>query len=275
MFFIYRINMDVKQYYELKQKYQERINNKKIKIRKNNALTTKEKRAQYKKIVPKCVNCDKSGGTLFEEKNGMLKAVCASKTPCNLNINIKRVRYDNMRDLDIENDKVSENLKMRIIMTKLDYLFGINNNKEDIIEKFNELKEKLSAVTEKQLVINKNYGDIISGINRDPLLNDATADLAIEIDELKKLYGEYTASNAPAQASAYITDMIEKYITKILPLTETIRKLKYGYYEVERSDEGQEDKENDDDENVKGKAKVVYTLVANPYRFEQMEQEQK
>jgi hypothetical protein len=69
--------------------------------------------------------------------------------------------------------------------------------------------------------------------------------------------------------------MIEKYITKILPLTETLRKLKYGYYEVERSDEGQEDKENADEENIKVNKKVIYTLVANPYRFDQMEQEQK
>jgi hypothetical protein len=265
--------MDITHYYELKQKYQERINNKKIKIRKDYALTTKEKQARYKKIAPRCINCDKPGGTLFEEKNGMLKAVCESKTPCNLNINIRRIRYDNMRELGIENDKVSENLKMRIIMTKLDYLFGINTNKDDIIDKFNELKEKLAAVTEKQLVINQNYGDIISGINRDPLLNDAKADLAIEIDELKKLYEEYSLNEV--NAPTYLTDMVEKYITKILPLTETIRKLKYGYYELERSDEGKDDAENGEEADDKKKSKYVYTLVANPYRFEQMEQEQK
>jgi hypothetical protein len=246
--------MDILHYYELKQKYLDKINNKKLKIRKNEGLTVKEKRVLYKKINPRCINCDKAGGTLFEEKNGILKAVCASKTPCNLNINIKRIRYDNMRDLEIENDKVSDNLKMRIIMTKLDYLFGINSNKEDIIDKFNELKQKLAAITEKQLVNNKNYGDIISGINRDPLLNDGNADLANEIDELKKLYEEYRET----PTKTYLTNMIEKYITKILPLTETIRKLKYAYYEMEK----------DDEENT-------YTLVANPYRLEQMEQEQK
>ena len=255
--------MDLAQYYELKQKYQERIDNKKKKIRKDKLLTIKEKRVQYKKIVPKCVNCDKPGGTLFEEKNGMLKAVCNAQTPCNLNINIKRVRYDNMRDLDIENDKVSENLKMRIIMTKLDYLFGINSSKDDIIEKFNELKNKLASVTEKQLVINKNYGDIFIRINRDPLLNDANNDLANEIDELKNLYKEYTTSDKPVPR--YLTDMIEKTITKILPLVETIRKLKYGYYEMEK-----EELYKLDETTI-----YEYTLVANTYRFEQMEQEQK
>ena len=255
--------MDLAQYYELKQKYQERIDNKKKKIRKDKLLTIKEKRAQYKKIVLKCVNCDKPGGTLFEEKNGILKAVCNSQTPCNLNINIKRVRYDNMRNLDIENDKVSENLKMRIIMTKLDYLFGINNSKDDIIEKFNELKNKLASVTEKQLVLNKNYGDILIGINRDPLLNDANNDLANEIDELKKLYKEYSTNDKPMPG--YLTEMIEKSITKILPLAETIRKLKYGYYEIEKEEIGKID-----DTII-----YEYTLIANPYRFEQMEQEQK
>lgn len=256
--------MDITHYYELKQKYQERINNKKNKILKDNKLTIKEKRAQYKRIVPKCINCDKPGGTLFEEENDMLKAVCNSKTPCNLNINIKRIRYDNMRDLEIKNDKVIENLKMRIIMTKLDYLFGINNSKDDIIDKFNELKNKLASITEKQLVINKNYGDIISGIKRDPLLNDGNADLEIEIDELKKIYEQYSTDNK--HTPAYLTEMIEKYITKILPLTENIRKLKYGYYDIEKE--------------VIGKFDILtplyeYTLVAKPYRLEQIEQEQK
>ena len=249
--------MDILHYYELKQKYQEKIDNKKKKIRKDNESTVKEKRVQYKKINPKCINCNKPGGTLFEEKNDTLKAVCTAKPPCNLNLNIKRVRYDNMRDLEIKNDLVSENLKMRIIMTKLDYLFGVNNSKESTIDKFNELKDKLAIVSEKQLVINKNYGDIISGINRDPLLNDANMDLANEIDELKKIYEEYVKN--PLPASAYKTDIIEKYITKILPLTETLRKLKYGYYELEQNDMDEE----------------IYTLVANPYRMEQMEQEQK
>jgi len=255
--------MDITHYYELKQKYKEKIDNKKKKILRNEELTIKEKRAAYKRIVPKCINCNKPGGTLFEEKNGMMKAVCASKTPCNLNINIKRVRYDNMRDLEMGNDKTIENLKLRIIMTKLDYLFGINNSKEDIIDKFNELKEKLANVTEKQLIINKNYGDIISGINRDPLLNDGNADLAVEIDELKKIYEEYSAENKGSLA--YLTAMIEKYFTKILPLSETIRKLNYGYYDIEKELLG---KANE-------KEIYAYTLVANPYRMDQLEQEQK
>lgn len=258
--------MDMENYYNLKQKYQSRIIARQQKIKSNQELTTKEKRAEYKKIKPKCINCERPGGTLFEEKNGMLKAVCTSKTPCNLNINIKRIRYDNMSVNETENDKTMENLKMRIIMTKLDYLFGLNTSKDDTIDKFNKLKEQLSDVTEKQLILNKNYGDILSGINRDPLLNDYNTELAVEIDELKKIYAEYALN--PDQP-AYLTDMIERYLTKILPLTENIRKIKYGYYvlEEERLVESLDTGYNYEN--------IIYTLVANPYLFEQMEQEQK
>jgi hypothetical protein len=241
-------------YYELKQRYEKGLEARKRKIKKNEDLTLKEKRAAIKKIVPRCVNCNKPGGTIFEEKNGMLKAVCASKTPCDLNINIKRIRYDNVRELEIKNDKLVENLKMRIIMTKLDYLFGINKSKDEIVDKFNTLKSELAALSEKQLVITSQYGDIISGINRNPLLNDATLDLAIEIDELKKIGKEYK------EDTSYLKAMVEKYLTKILPLTEQIKKIKYGYYALEKSTD---DKAGDT------------LLIANPYRFEQLEREQK
>ena len=252
--------MDTLHYYELKQKYEENLNKRKKTIKKNKDLTTKEKRTQLKSVIGKCVNCGKPGGTVFEERNGMLKSVCGNTTPCDLNINIKRKLYDNVRDLEINNNKLSENLKMRIIMTKLDYLFGVNNSKDDTVDKFNKLKDELAQVNESQLINSKKYGDIISGVNRDPFLKDANADLVNEIDELKKIYELYQESNATTKSNAttYITDMVEKNINTILPLVEKINKMKYGYYAIEPDDSYE-----------------IYTLVANPYRLDQLEQERK
>ena len=270
------------QYYKLKQKYEDNLKKRKNDIKKNAELTFKEKIAMMKKYVRKCVNCGNTGGTIFEERNGMLKAVCGSETPCNLNINIKRKHYDNARELEQKYEKTSENLKMRIIITKLDYLFGINNSKDETVDKFNKLKNELAQISESQLVTMKKYGDIIRGVPSDPLLNDAMLDLANEIEELKKIHDDYLAD--PAASPAYLSSMIEKTISTINPLTEKIRNMKYGYYVLETlgdvSGAGDGDGEGDG-EAAEGKEKKAkkknnintYALIARPYRLEQLEQE--
>jgi len=267
--------MDVLHYYELKQKYQEKLNKRKNIIKKNKDLSLKEKRIKMKKPV-KCVNCEKPGGTIFEERNGTLKAVCGSKTPCNLNINIKRKVYDNMRELDQKNSRTAESLKMRIIMTKLDYLFGLISSKEEIVDKFNTLKTELAQINEIQLVNQKKYGDIISGVHREPLLNDAALNLVNEIAELKNIYQDYLVEPLPG----YLTSMVEKYLTIIKPLTEKIRNMTYGYYAVENElggidDSAEQKNDNEGDSKSESNKNIIYTLVARPYRLEQFEQERK
>ena len=261
--------MDILQYYELKQKYQENLSGRKNKIKKME-ISNEKKRTKIKALIGKCVNCGKSGGTIFEERNGMLKAVCGAKPQCNLNLNIKRKLYDNMRDLEQKNNKASENKKMNIIMTKLDYLFGLNNSKDEIIDKFNTLKSELAVISEMQLVAEKKYGDIISGIHREPLLEDASLDLINEIAELKKIYQEYLVEPLPS----YMTTMVEKYLTTIKPLSEKIRNMNYGYYALENA-EGEIEEAVEHDNVLQGEKSVIYRLVARPYRLEQIEQERK
>jgi hypothetical protein len=273
------------QYYKLKQKYNDNLKKRKLNIKKNTEISFKERSRELKKLVGKCINCGKAGGTIFEEKNGMLKAVCAASTPCNLNINIKRKYYDNAQDLEHKYMAKSENLKMNIIITKLDYLFGINNSKDEIVEKFNKLKDELAHISELQLINLRKYGDIISGIPSDPLLNDAQMDLANEIAELKNTYDEYLAD--PAHADAYLSTMIEQYINTIKPLTEKIRDMNYNYYMLEMSEDANKrsneegegegdggDGGDGDGKKPKGVKKIpTYTLIAKAYRLDQKEQE--
>jgi len=251
-----KYNDTLRHYYEIKEKYDTQMKKRKSIIKENDKYTFKDKKNNLKKIIGNCVNCNEKGGTIFEEKHGMLKAVCGSKTPCELNINIKRKYYDNVRDLETKYNKLSENLKMRIIMTKLDYLFGINNSKEEIIDKFNSLKEELAHVSELLMINTKRYGHILSEQYNDPLLNDTMIELANEIDEMKNMYQEYLLDTS----SAYITSMIEKHITKINPLLEKIREMKYGYNAIEI----------DNDKNIENQE---YIYIANPYLVEQLEQE--
>ena len=99
--------MDILQYYELKQKYEEKLNKRKANIKKKTFYSSKDKKTHLKGLIPSCINCNKPGGTIFDQKNGMLKAVCAAKNPCTLNISIKRPLYDNVIELTHKNNKTS------------------------------------------------------------------------------------------------------------------------------------------------------------------------
>jgi hypothetical protein len=248
--------MSLLEYYELKEKYEDDLARKKKRIKNNDYLSMKEKRAEFKKIIPKCVNCKKPGGTIFEEKNGLFKAACGSKTPCDLNLSVKRQLYDNVRDLEQRNFHKIDNLKMRIIMVKLDYLFGFFTNSEEVIERFNALKNELTEVSETQLLNQKKYYDIISGIHREPILLEAEQQLLIEVQSLKQLYQEYEAD--PERPTGYLTTMAEKYIRDIKPLVNKIREMKYSHYTLELDDD-----------------KIIQRLIAEPYLHSQLEQERK
>ena len=248
--------MSLLEYYELKEKYESALARKKKRIKNKDQLSMKEKRAEFKKIIPKCVNCKQSGGTIFEEKNGTFKAVCGSQPPCKLNIVVKRQLFDNVRDLEQKQLHKIDNLKMRIIMVKLDYLFGFFSAPEEVTERFKSLKNELSEVSENQLLNQKKYYDIITGIHREPILLEAEQQLVTAVSEVKKLYQEYTAD--PDRSTGYLTTMAEKYIRDIKPLVEKIRELKYGYYTIEEDD----------------KTKTL-RLVAEPYLYSQFEQERK
>ena len=69
--------------------------------------------------------------------------------------------------------------------------------------------------------------------------------------------------------------MVEKYLTTIKPLTEKIRIMNYGYYAIENAEgEIEEAVEYNPDPHVLQEEKsIIYRLVANPYRLEQIEQE--
>jgi hypothetical protein len=87
------------EYYKLKNTYEVKFNKEKQKLIKDKSLSWREKRSEYKKLKPQCINCKRPVGTIFSIKRSSnenedfreLRALCGSLTePCNLNININR-----------------------------------------------------------------------------------------------------------------------------------------------------------------------------------------
>jgi len=103
------------EYFRLKEKFEEGINVNKRKIINNQTLSKREKRSEYLKLMPKCVNCRRPSkkGTIFSitfhpsddktDSYRTFKSVCGNIVdPCNLNIEINLGIVDYLNTL-IEN----------------------------------------------------------------------------------------------------------------------------------------------------------------------------
>jgi hypothetical protein len=62
--------LDVKEalnnYFKLKLNYEKKIKQNKKSIMKNKRLSNRDKRSEFLKLKPKCISCDRPGGTIFK-----------------------------------------------------------------------------------------------------------------------------------------------------------------------------------------------------------------
>jgi hypothetical protein len=133
------------EYYRLKNKYDTVIKEKKNSILKDDNLSMKQKREKYKLLKFRCINCERNVNTNFNINDGILTAICGDKiNPCKLNIKINRGKYLDIRTLiDVFQTGVDD-IKEKIISTKLDLLFGYETEQKTI-KLFNDLKKELEA----------------------------------------------------------------------------------------------------------------------------------
>lgn len=211
-------------YYALKNKYETNIQNKKDRIIENTLLSRKEKREKILQIEKKCILCKKEGGTVFSNKNRTLKAVCGSNPPCSLNIEIKLGRTMSGDDSLKMFDEAIEADKLDIIKTKLDLLFNFITESE-AIKKFEDYRVDFlndSKIREELLIeVLNETNNPDKQLKREAL----TVELYENILEVKRLVASYKSE----EKSEYLTEAMETYTGKIVPLEAAIRKLKYNY----------------------------------------------
>ena len=240
---------EINKYYALKKKYEESVAQEKKKLLKNDSLSSADKTARFKEMVFKCVNCKKKGGTIFTNNNNVLKAVCGSSSPCDLNIEINKGKIVQLREiLDIDANHI-DFLKEDIISIKLKYLFKIIDQAE-ALSAFDSLSGDLSsrAIDQQQFI--KKYNDIVDNKNKEFQLKTYIDKLNLEIDNIKKLNKLYQTD----KKESILKTIIENYTGIIQPLVNDIRELKYNYFTIE----------------VDEKQNMDY-FITEPYTISQME----
>lgn len=225
----------ISDYFKLKTKYEKQFTDLKTKIKKNEDLSKVEKHQLFIRFQPKCVNCKKVGGTLFSNKDRVLKAVCGSTTPCKLDIEINQGKYANIINLDENYSKNVDTIKTKIIMTKLDFLFGYIANENAAFDNFDQLRKNLGNYTKAQLLVQKRFNTVVHNPEKHAAITKTETQLYEEINDLKNTYKLYQET----QHANYIKDMVEQYLHVIAPLAEKIQKMKYvlTMIEVDNADD--------------------------------------
>ena len=223
-------------YYKMKQRYDDRLTRQKQRIIRNPSLDAKSKRQKFKQIRPKCVKCGKFGGTIFKNENGVLTAVCGSQEPCELNIRINRGNYINMRTEEKLVAQEQDKFRTEIIETKLDLLFNYTDE-QTALKRFETLRSQLGAFSAYLIELRKELIEVVDNIDDKKSLAEAKVSLEIQKRELDDLARDISKLGNEKSQAGIIKDMVEKYVSKIQPLADRIRNLKYKYSSIVKEED--------------------------------------
>lgn len=221
------------EYLKLKLKYQEQQNKNKKKITSNTTLSKREKRMEYLKLKPKCINCGNPGGTTFknsyfpdtdkEEAHRQYSATCGVLVnPCVLNIKIKVGNVEMLPDLlNTIQDEIKDT-KNKIIEYKNKLLFGYLTA-ENVLVKFDELKETISNYTSLYESYLDHYNKVVDNDETKANINKHITESYILIEKIK----ECIIKMNEQKNDKFAKDAVEIYIEQLVPTLDTISDLKF------------------------------------------------
>jgi hypothetical protein len=243
-------------FYMLKSKYETDYQEEKKSImygKKTTLLSFKEKKNLIKSIVPKCVNCQRRVGSIFESKvndnfDRVLKAMCGDrKNPCPFDIEINLgITYD-LRNLMNENDEETKKFKHQIILDKNDFLFGYIDS-EQAVQKFDEIKDEIKGTIETSEYYLSLLNEKTDNVDKKNKLKKIQTEVYTNISNIKKYTDEYKKTHN----KQFMSDIARIYYQDMTPRLKEIMEEKYAASYV--------DKENN-----------MNVLVQEPISFESVE----
>jgi hypothetical protein len=225
-------------FFKLKSKYEMQISANKKKIINNTTLSKREKRSEFLKLKPKCINCQRPGGTKFqviyfdEKGNGAVdydshreyRVECGIVAdPCPLNIKVQIGKVEMLQDILNSMETEIKTYKNKIISDKNKLLFGYLTT-EEALKNFDDDKVSISLYTELYEKYLEAYNKIVDNDEVRDDLNKSITESYIFIDKIK----ECIKKSQDLDELLYIQDAVQIYTTSLMPLLDKIRTLKYN-----------------------------------------------
>ena len=213
-------NEKLTKFYTLKNNYNENVEKLKSQLFDKENLSRKEKKKLFLEKKPKCINCHRNVGTIFEVKSieltKTLKATCGDMTePCPLHLELK-LGYYLLYTQDFKNaTKKINSLKLEIILLKNNLLFHYGN-KINIMKKFNELKEELTSEIELYEFTLSQYHKFLNIKEKESINNQLLLDIQSAVEFFQLKCKEYKINSS----HTLLEEIINIYIQQIVPLIE-------------------------------------------------------
>ena len=227
-------------YYKLKSIYETSIQKDKTKIIKELNKSWREKRIEFKKLKPKCINCKRPVGTRFSQKYDseevatIFRAICGSLSdPCNLNIELKSTQVSLYPEVIHSLEKDVLDSKMEIINYKNKLIFNYIRT-EEAVEMFDKLKETIQDTTDILAFYLEEYIQIVDNSSKDDLLKEDIEKSYIMMNDVKNLIKEFQETN---NNTKIIQDVVQIYENQLIPLLKKIQQAKYNKNSVEYQQE--------------------------------------
>ena len=258
------------EYFKLKHTFETQINANKKKIIFNPTLSNREKRSEYLKLMPKCVNCKRPSkkGTIFSnsyhpsddktDSYRILQATCGDLAdPCNLDIQIQLDKIESIETVMNDIKSETKEYKNKIINDKNRLLFGIIDT-ETAIESFEQNKSYINEITNVYEIYLDRYNKVTDNPEKKLELDDALVQSYSLINEIKLNVIKMNENNN----NRYAVDAAIINNTQLKPLLDKIRILKYSENFVFHDDDNNtcrliQNKNTISQLNIKGDNKVL------------------
>lgn len=214
----------LRRYYEMKQRYDRQVDQRKQRILRNPDLSRRQKAQRLRAIRGDCVNCGRSGGTIFQREGSILSATCGSSKDCGLDIRINRGNYRNLYSTHAIAEKSVTDHGSDIVNTKLGIVFG-TESKESGLQAFQRQKSDLAAAAADLREVDENLYRIVARPAEARVLEVGKVDMHTVRQELRTMAEDDSAVN-------YAHEAAERYASVIIPLQKRMQDARYARMET-------------------------------------------
>lgn len=250
----------LEEYYKLKDEYDSSVLKARRKIIRDMSLNKSAKLRAIASLKTKCANCGKLGEMVFTSEGTILRARCtAIEGPCALDIEINRGDFDTVQSLHSYISGECEKSRTNIIRTKLNMLFGFISESEATAT-FAKQKDEFDSLDSSLRDMDQEFMNIVQGKKTLDQRKEIKTNIAIAVDNLRKLAKQYKETGD----LALVNDMVTHYINEIQPEATKYRELRFAKNTIECSN------------GEKGGGKLtcedgIYHLIQDPYTRQETE----